>query len=190
MQVIVSKFLRRHLNYMHQNWEIAWLFCFFKLCINQCRLTACSVYYSRWKCTSCHLINFNLVGFHVSDPLTGCGCGRMGAVVPWVSHQGNVLWSSLTVPAHQQFEGKIVVGVLSGRGCPSLSLPHNLHLHILQSGVVHHHKALLAACRQSLVHIYFSFHYSFSSLVTTSIDIHRNNVTIIFVTHYSAAKLI
>lgn len=36
------------------------------------------------------------------------------------------------------------MGALGGRRCPSLRVLPDVHLHVLQSGVVHHHKALLA----------------------------------------------
>lgn len=65
--------------------------------------------------------------------------------VPGFSHQGDLLRSALTVFAHQQFEGKEVIGAVLcwGRHPPFHLLCHH-HLHILWSRVVHHHEAFLA----------------------------------------------
>lgn len=64
--------------------------------------------------------------------------------LPGLGHQTDLLRSPLTVLAHAQLEGQ-KGAVLDRRRRSFFYILTNLHLHILQSGVVHHHKALLTA---------------------------------------------
>lgn len=82
----------------------------------------------------------------------------MGAecTLPGLGHEADLLSSALTVPAHHQPEGQIVT-VLGRRRHPWLWILSDLHLHILQSGVVHHNKALLAGRRMEKHFHYHTF---------------------------------
>lgn len=79
----------------------------------------------------------------VDGLLMGNGGARTS---PGLGYEADLLSSALAVPAHHQPEGQIVA-VLGRWGNSRLGILSDLDLHVLQSGVVHHHKALLAATR-------------------------------------------
>ncbi len=90
---------------------------------------------------------------------TAAGWWELRGAVPGLGHQRDVLRSPLAVLAHQQSEGKIVAGaVLGRRKRESFCILRDLHLHILQGGVVHHHKALLTGRTKSF-NSYFTFYF-------------------------------
>lgn len=66
--------------------------------------------------------------------------------LPGLGYEADLLSSALTVLAHHQPEGQIVT-VLGWRRHSWLWNLSDLHLHILQSGIVHHNKALLTVGR-------------------------------------------
>lgn len=83
---------------------------------------------------------------------------ELKTAVPGLGNKVHLLGSPLAVPAHQESEAQVRVGaVLARRRRPSFRLLPVLHLHVLQSGVVHHHEALLAGRKDSYPQIIFAF---------------------------------
>lgn len=80
------------------------------------------------------------------------GWWELKTAIPGVSDKAHLLRSPLAVPAHQESEGQMIVGAVLRRWRrPSFYTLPALHLHVFQSGVVHHHKALLAG-HTNIVH--------------------------------------
>lgn len=87
------------------------------------------------------------------------GGWELKTAVPGLGNEAHLLHSPLTVPAHQESEDQMrVEAVLAGWRHPSFCILPVLHLYILQSGVVHHHKALLTGNKHFLSNYLWIWH--------------------------------
>ena len=69
---------------------------------------------------------------------------RGSSSVPGLCCQGDLLSFAIAVLAHPQPEGHLVARAAPAQSGTALSVLPHLHLHVIHSGVVRDHKALLA----------------------------------------------